>query len=287
MATIGHRNLLSVVREAPPGLYLDGGDLGEILLPGRYIPKGTKPGDALDVFVHRDSEDRLVATTESPRACAGDFACLKVVSFNSQIGAFLDWGLTKDLLLPIREQARRVRVGESVVVHVFLDPRSDRIVATTRLRRHLNLTEPRYAVGQRVRLLIAEETPLGYKAVVENAHWGLLYKSDLGSPLAIGQRADGYVRLVRPDGKIDLSLDPAGYARVGPLTEKILDALRSNGGRLKFGDRSTPEEIRAAFGTSKKAFKQALGALYRQRRVRIVGDSIEMAELVAWRRREK
>ena len=278
MAAIGHRNLLSVVREAPPGLYLDGEELGEILLPRRYIPKGTVAGSALDVFVHRDSEDRLVATTEIPRACVGEFACMKVVSFNSQIGAFLDWGLTKDLLLPIREQSRRVGVGESVVVHVFLDPRSSRIVATTRLGKRLNRTAPQYTNGQRVRLLIAEETPLGYKAIVENAHWGLLYKTDLGSPLTIGQALDGHVRTVRPDGKIDLSLDPAGYGRVAPLTQQILDALKANGGRMKFSDRSTPEEIRATFRTSKKAFKQALGALYRQRRIRLVGDGIEWVE---------
>ena len=238
MAAIGHRNLLSIVREAPPGLYLDGEELGEILLPRRYIPKGTVPGDALDVFVHRDSEDRLVATTEIPRACVGEFACMKVVSFNSQIGAFLDWGLTKDLLLPIREQSRRVAVGESVVAYVFLDPRSNRIVATTRLGKRLNRTEPQYKDAQRVRLLIAEETPLGYKAIVENAHWGLLYKSDLGSPLTIGQKLEGHVRVVRPDGKIDLSLDPAGYARVAPLTQQILDALKAHGGRMKFSDRS-------------------------------------------------
>ena len=281
MAAIGHRNVLSVVREAPPGLYLDGEELGEILLPRRYIQKGTVPGGALDVFVHRDSEDRLVATTEIPRACVGEFACMKVVSFNSQIGAFLDWGLTKDLLLPIREQSRRVAVGESVVVHVFLDPRSSRIVATTRLGKRLNRAEPQYKDGQRVRLLVAEETPLGYKAIVENAHWGLLYKTDLGSPLAIGQKLEGHVRVVRPDGKIDLSLDPAGYARVAPLTQQILDALKTHGGRMKFSDRSSPDEIRATFRTSKKAFKQALGALYRQRRIRLVGDGIELAEPAA------
>lgn len=278
MAVIGQRNILQVVREAAPGLYLDGEELGEILLPGRYKPAGTVPGDSLDVFVHRDSEDRLVATTEIPRACVGEFACMKVVSFNSQVGAFLDWGLSKDLLLPIREQARRVVVGESVVACVFLDSRSSRIAATTRLGRHLNLTVPDYAEGQRVRLLVAEETPLGYKAIVENAHWGLLYKTDLGSPLAIGQKLAGYVRTVRPDGKIDLSLDPAGYGRVAPLTEKIIETLNAHGGRMKFSDRSTPAEIRATFGTSKKAFKQAIGALYRQRRIRIAGDEIESVE---------
>jgi uncharacterized protein len=277
MASIGERNALRIVREAPPGLYLDGEELGEILLPGRYIPKGAVPGDYLEAFIHRDSEDRLVATTEIPRACVGEFAVMKVVSVNPQIGAFLDWGLSKDLLLPIREQIRRVAVGDPVAAYVFLDPKSGRIVATARLDEYLDRTPSPYIEGQRVRLLIADETPLGFKAIVENAHWGLLYKTDLGSPLAIGQELEGCVRAVRPDGKIDLSLDPAGYARIAPLTDQILDALKAAGGRLEFNDRSSPEEIRAKFGTSKKAFKQAIGALYRQRSIRISENGIEWA----------
>jgi predicted RNA-binding protein (virulence factor B family) len=278
MASIGERNALRIVREAPPGLYLDGEELGEILLPGRYIPKGAVPGDYLEAFIYRDSEDRLVATTEIPRACVGEFAVMKVVSVNPQIGAFLDWGLSKDLLLPIREQIRRVAVGDPVAAYVFLDPKSGRIAATARLDDYLDREPPPYAAGQRVQLLIADETPLGFKAIVENTHWGLLYKTDLGSPLSIGQEIEGYVRAIRPDGKIDLSLDPAGYARIAPLTEQIVAALKASGGRLEFGDHSTPEEIRAKFGVSKKAFKQAVGALYRQRSIRIAGNGIEWVD---------
>jgi uncharacterized protein len=278
MASIGERNALRVVREAPPGLYLDGEELGEILLPGRYIPKGAVPGDYLEAFIYRDSEDRLVATTEIPRACVGEFAVMKVVSVNPQIGAFLDWGLSKDLLLPIREQTRRVAFGDAVAVYVFLDPKSGRIAATTRFDDHLDRTPPPYVEGQQVRLLIADETPLGFKAIVESAHSGLLYKTDLAAPLSIGQELAGYVRVVRPDGKIDLGLDPAGYARIAPLTEQILAALQLCGGRLEFNDRSTPEEIRAKFGTSKKAFKQAVGALYRQRSIRISENGIEWVD---------
>ncbi len=276
MAAIGERNALRVLREATPGLYLDGEELGHILLPRRYVVPGTVSGDYLEVFVHRDSEDRLVATTEIPRACVGEFAAMKVVSFSPKIGAFLDWGLTKDLLLPMREQAHRVRVGETVVAYVLLDPKGQRIVATTRLDRHLDRSEPAYDEGQRVHLLIAAETPLGFKAIVENAHAGLLYKSDLAAPLAVGQQLEGYVRAVRPDGKIDLALDPAGHARIGPLLERILESLEAHGGRLEFSDRSTPEAIRATFGTSKKAFKQALGALYRERKIRLAGEGIEL-----------
>ena len=276
MPAIGQRNSLRVVREAPPGVYLDGDALGEILLPRRYVPPDTVRGDVIEVFVHRDSEDRLVATTEIPRACVGEFAALKVVSVNPRVGAFLAWGLTKDLFLPMREQASRVALGETVLAYIFLDEKSGRIVATTRLNRHLDRAAPTYREGQRVKLVVSGETPLGYKVVIENAHWGLLYKSDLGSPLAIGQALDGYVGAIRPDGKIDLRLDLAGYGRVAPLTSQILQALKSNGGHLGFSDHSTPAEIRVKFGTSKKAFKQALGSLYRQRRIRLAGEGIEL-----------
>ena len=278
MASIGHRNALQVIREATPGFYLDGENLGEILLPGRYIPENTGPGDYVLVFIHRDSEDRLVATTEIPNARVGEFAYLKVVSANPQIGAFLDWGLAKDLLLPIREQSRRVEVGEWVIVYVFLDEQSGRIVATMRVEAHLDLTAPSYVEEQPVNLLIAGETSLGYKAIVENAHWGLIFRSDIGSALTLGEALTGYVRAVRPDGKIDLSLTLPGYGKVRSLTEEILEALKKNNGRMNINDASSPEEIRRQFATSKKAFKQALGALYRKRAIRLTKEGIELSE---------
>lgn len=225
MAIIGKRNLLSIVRAAPPGLYLDGGTLGEILLPGRYIPKDVKPKDKLDVFVYRDSEDRLVATTETPRAMVGEFAHLKVLSVNQKIGAFLDWGLAKDLLLPFREQEGPVRAGDWVVVHVGLDEKTNRILASARLHRHLSKDTPAYRDGQPVNLLILGRTPLGYNAIVENAHRGLLYHDNLAGPLQTGQKLPGFVRAVRPNGKIDLRLDASGYQRVAALTDQILEAL--------------------------------------------------------------
>jgi len=267
MADLGKRNHLSVLREASPGFFLDGGPLGEILLPGRYIPAGAGPGSELDVFVYRDSEDRLVATTETPLAMVGDFAFLRVLSVRPGLGAFLDWGLSKDLLLPRREQTGFLREGELLVVYVFVDPKSDRIVASARLDRWLNRTPPAYASEQQVQLLITGETPLGFNAIIENAHWGLLYRSGLAHPLRVGDTMNGFVREVRPDGKVDLALDRAGYVRVKPLSEHILEALAEGGGKLPFHDKSSPEEIREKFGVSKKAFKQALGALYRARRV--------------------
>lgn len=276
MALIGKRNTLPVVREATPGFYLDGGPLGEILLPGRYIPKGVRPGQSMEVFIYRDSEDRLVATTETPFATVGQFAFLRVVSVNAGLGAFLDWGLEKDLLLPIRELGGPVDRGDWVLVYVLLDPKTTRIVASGRINRHLNLTVPTYAEGQPVKLIVAGETPLGYNAIVEHAHRGLLYRSDLAGPLSIGQPLDGYVRAVRPDGKIDLALDQAGYRRIKPLTGQILEALAAHGGALPLHDGSSPEEIRTALGMSKKAFKQAIGALYRDRQIFINAREIRL-----------
>ena len=276
MAILGKRNSLPIVRQAPPGFYLDGGTHGEILLPGRYLPAGGTPGETIEVFVYRDSEDRLVATTETPLAMVGEFALLRVVSEAPSIGAFLDWGLEKDLLLPRREFAGGIRPGGLALVYVMLDERSDRIVASARLNRHLNLTPPNYSQGQEVTLIVESETPLGYKAIINSVHTGLLYRAECAGPLSIGQPLAGYIRTVRPDGKIDLGLDPAGHRRIAPLSEQILKALKAAGGRLPYHDGSSSEEIRATFGISKKAFKQAVGALYRERRILISPDGIRL-----------
>jgi uncharacterized protein len=277
MALIGRRNLLVVTREAPPGFYLNGGAHGEILLPGRYIPPGVKPGATMDVFVYRDSDDRLVATTETPLAMVGEFAYLRVISVNSRVGVFFDWGLEKDLLLPLREMASPLQPGDRRIVRVALDSKTDRIIASARLNRWLNLTPPPYTEGQRVNIMVAGETPLGYNAIIEHAHGGLLYRSELAGPLGIGQQFAAYVRAVREDGKIDLSLDRAGFHRIAPATEHIVAVLKEAGGHLPYHDNSPPEEIRDAFGLSKKAFKQAIGSLYRARRITIEPTGIRIA----------
>jgi hypothetical protein len=267
MAMIGRLNRLSIERSAGPGLYLNGGELGEILLPGRYIPPDLRPGDRLNVFLYLDSEDRLVATTETPKVMVGEFACLKVVSINPRAGAFLDWGLPKDLLLPFREQEVPVRVGKQVVVYVYLDPQSTRIVASSRLRRHLNRSENTYREKQAVDLLITGKTPLGYNAIVDSDRLGLLYHNTLGIPLTIGQKMKGFVRTVRADGRLDLSLDRSGYQRVIPLKQQIMTALQKHDGFLDCDDDTPPAAIRERFGCSKNAFKQALGALYKSRSI--------------------
>jgi predicted RNA-binding protein (virulence factor B family) len=280
MALIGKRNQLPFVRQATPGYYLDGGSHGEILLPGRYLAKLPIVGTPIDVFVYRDSEDRLVATTEAPYAMVGEFAFLRVVSVNPRIGVFLDWGLEKDLLLPIREQSAPLREGDWLVVHVALDQRTDRIIASARLNRYLNLTAPDYVAGQAVKILVIGESPLGYNAAVNHTHRGLLYHGDLPGPLTIGQPLDGFVRLVRPDGKLDLALDRVrvGYQRILPVTESIVETLSASpGGRLPLHDNSPPEDIRAAFGVSKKAFKQAIGVLFKAKRIVIEKTGIRVA----------
>jgi predicted RNA-binding protein (virulence factor B family) len=277
MAIIGRRNVLRGVRSAPPGFYLDGGESGEILLPNRYIPRGFQPGDTVEVFVYLDSDDRLVATTETPRAMVGEVATLRVVSVHQRVGAFLDWGLAKDLLLPFREQTAPVHTGQEVVVGIYLDEKTNRIVATMRLNRHLNRDSAALRVGQKVQFLIASRSDLGFNAVVEGKHPGLIFHDRLATPPKVGETLTGYIRAVRPDGKIDLALDQAGYKRVASLTDKILKAVEKSGGKLAFDDDSSPEDIRAAFGVSKKAFKQALGALYKARKIAFTNPGIALA----------
>ncbi len=276
MANLGKRNLLPIVRQAPPGFFLDGGSHGEILLPGRYLAGGGQPGEMVDVFVYRDSEDRVIATTEQPLVMIDQFASLRVISQIPSIGAFLDWGLEKDLLLPRREYAGGIHTGDLILIYVMLDERSDRIVATARLNRHLNLTPPAYSEGQAVKLIIESETPLGFRAIINGAHVGLLYHAESGSHLTIGQTIEGFIRTIRPDGKIDLGLDPTTHRRITPLSEKILVTLKKAGGHLPYHDGSPPEEIREGLGMSKKAFKQAIGALYREHHILITTAGIRL-----------
>lgn len=279
MLALGQINPLPVLRSTPQGVYLGGGENEEILLPTRYVPRGTQLDDVLEVFVYRDSEDRLIATTERPLAMVGEFAALKVVSVNRNVGAFLDWGLPKDLMLPFREQADPIYAGDKVLVYVMVDERSHRIIATTKLNRYLSKQPPRYRPKQPVSLVIVNRTPLGYNAIVENAHLGLLYHSQVGATLEPGQKLKGFVSAIRPGGKIDLSLDAAGYQRVASLTDQILDALKAAGGRLDYDDDTAPEVIRQQFDCSKKAFKQALGALFRQRRIQFTNPGIALVDL--------
>lgn len=264
MGGLGKMNTLAVVKAVDAGVYLDGGELGEILLPKRYVPKGCKPGDQLEVFLMRDSEDRLLATTQKPYALADEFACLRVVSVTG-IGAFLDWGLPKDLLVPFREQRVKMREGESYVVRVYHDRVSDRMVATSKLDKFLDRAPAEYSAGELVELLVVQKTDLGYKAIVNGAHWGVLFQNEVFDPLRRGQRVSGFIKQVRSDGKIDLCLHKPGYEKVTDLTDVILDYLKGQGGFMPVTDKNPPEEIYALFGVSKKTYKMAIGALYKKR----------------------
>lgn len=279
MALIGRMNTLEVLKHTDFGLYLDGGVDGEILLPKRYIPKDTpsEAGDWLNVFIYFDSDDKLIATTLTPKVMVGGFASLKVVDIN-RIGLFLDWGLPKDLLLPHSEEKRPLEIGDYCVVHVYLDKHSKRLVATARLDRYLDQLPARYSVGQEVDLLVAESTDLGFKAIINETHWGLIHKNEAFRFLRRGMREKGYIREIRPDGKINLSLQPVGRQAGDALADQILSQLNEQGGRLPLSDKSAPEVITAHFGVSKGNFKKAIGGLYKQGLIRIHPDSIELVE---------
>lgn len=278
MAELGKRNTLSILNESPHGLYLDGEELGDILLPNAFVPKNITPNQKLSVFVYLDSEDRIVATTETPLAEVDQFAALKVVEVNEKVGAFLDWGLSKDLLLPYREQKGRVQVGDTRVVRIYVDDASGRIVASEKHARFISKYRATYKPQEQVDLIVIGETPLGYKAIINSSHIGLLYDNELSEPLTVGQSFKGYVNKIRPDGNIDLRRDPSGYTRVAPLADQILQAIRDSGGTLMLDDRSPPEAIREAFDVSKKAFKQALGNLYKQRLISFVPGGVQLVE---------
>ncbi|GFM54523.1 CvfB family protein [Pseudomonas capsici] len=277
MALIGRYNSLQVVKHTNFGLYLDGGPDGEILLPNRYIPKDipTEDEDWLNVFVYLDSEDKLIATTEKPKVQVGEFASLKVVEVNS-IGVFLDWGLPKDLLLPYSEEKRTLHAGDYCVVHVYLDKKTRRITATARLDRYLDKTPANYSAGQEVDLLVAEATDMGFKAIINNKHWGLIHKNEVFKFLRPGKQEKGFIKEVRADGNISLSLQPVGAEAAGSLNAKILARLRENNGVLPVSDKSDPQVISGLFGVSKGNFKKAIGALYKQGQIVIHPDRIEL-----------
>lgn len=278
---IGHRGPLAITRETPHGLFLDGGPLGEILLPRNEAPARWEPGETLDAFIHTDSEDRPVATRKHPLAVPGEFARLQCVAC-TDVGAFLDWGLTKDLLVPFREQKTPMEPGKHYVVRILVDESTNRIVASARISRHLDLTRPHWVPGDAVSLMIYGKTELGYKAVVEGTHSGLLYQNEVFQELRPGQRINGFIRDIRRDGKIDLALQPEGKPRINDFETDLLGEIIARGGLLPYGDHSTPEEIRDAFGVSKRTFKQAVGALLKKRRIAMNDRGISLAGGSDW-----
>lgn len=277
MIKLGKRNELEVLREVDFGMYLDAGEVGDVLLPKRYIPEGTKPGDMVDVFLYLDNEERLVATTEHPLVEVNEFAFLEVKWVN-EFGAFLDWGLMKDLFCPFREQKQKMQQGRRYLVYCYIDPVTYRIVASAKLEKFLSDEQPPYQSGDEVQALIQQKTNLGLKAIVDGRFKGLLFDNEIFQPLHTGDRVTAFVKQVRPDGKIDLKLQRFfGKKRITTFSDQLLQYLKdSPGGFCPLHDKSEAEEIYNTFGVSKKTFKRGVGDLYKQHLITLEPEGIRL-----------
>lgn len=273
MAKIGRQNLLEVLKLEAHGAYLQGGWLGEILLPKRYVPSDCEPGDPINVFVYLDSEDRFIATTQTPKAQVGEVAFLKCIELN-KTGAFFDWGLPKDLLVPFNQQHMPLKEEKSYLVYLYTDPETHRIAASTKLNKFIKSHNEHYQQGDPVSLQISSRTDLGYSTVINNDTWGMIFYSDVVKPLKVGQKVSGFIKRIREDGKIDLSLHAPGFAKIDSLAEKILMLLEKNEGYLPLSDKSSPELIYDQLSASKKSFKTAIGTLYKKQLIRLEADGI-------------
>ena len=276
MLHLGDFNELQVARFVPFGLYLASSD-GDILLPQKYVPEGTQEGDWLRVFVYRDSEDRIVATTLEPQATVGHFAVLTVKQ-TSDFGAFLDWGLEKDLMVPFKQQRERMQVGEKYTVYVYLDETTDRIVGTSKIYPYLEGDARELEINQPVELLVIEETDLGFRVIVDEAYLGMLFSNELFRPVAIGERLSGFVKNIRADNKVDVSLQKLGMDEVDSAKQTILELLEREEGILRLTDSSDPADIKAQLAMSKKLFKKAVGGLYREGQITLEPDHIRRTE---------
>lgn len=272
----GQYNRLTVDRMKEAGAFLNDGKQG-LLLPKRFVPKGTRVGDELTVFVYHDSDDRLIATTQQPKAVVGDIALLKVVG-NSPHGAFLDWGLMKDLFVPKSKQISPMRLGGEYLVQLYIDEQTGRIAASQYLEHLLSNEELTVKEKEVVQLIVYRKTDLGYVMIINNKHIGLLHFNEVFRELEVGDRMEGYIKTIRPDQKIDLTLGKPGYQRVEDESSKILRLLQEHNGYLPYHDKSDPDEIYSFFGMSKKAFKMAVGKLYKERKVELTTTGIKQAE---------
>ena len=277
MITIGKTYKLKAVKKLDFGVYLDAEDLYEVLLPKRYVPRDLEMGDEIEVFLYLDSEDRPVATTEIPKVQLGEFAYLEVVDINNT-GAFLDWGLPKDLFVPFGEQHRPMEVGRSYIVYVYLDKVKGRLTASSKIDKFLDDDRPHdFTPQQAVKLLVANSTDLGYKAIIDNSHWGVLYSNEVHQRLSFGQSIDGFIKRVRDDGKIDLSLQGGKETR-DKYERIILGYLKQQGGFAQVHDKTDPKVIEDLFAMSKKAFKKTIGNLYKQKIINIEKDGINLVK---------
>lgn len=278
MVEVGKHNRLEVVKELDFGIYLQDEEdetIVEILMPTKWVPENTQIGDFIDAFILRDSEGRLIATTQKPFAIADTFAYLEVRQVNDT-GAFLAWGMDKDLLVPYREQAQKMEAGKSYVVFVFVDEETNRLVASTKLNRYFLNDDMDLQNDDIVDLLIYSETDLGYNAIINNSYRGLIYKNEVFETIRVGDTMKGFVKTVREDNKVDLSLQKRGFELVDDVKWKLLNIIKKNDGFLALNDKSSPEEIKSQLQISKKAFKKAIGALYRERLVKITDKGVEL-----------
>ncbi|EGR0026975.1 MULTISPECIES: S1 RNA-binding domain-containing protein [Vibrio] len=277
MIKIGQINSLEVIKKADFGVFLDGDDYGSVLLPSKYVPEGIEIGEHVDVFLYFDSESQLAATIERPIAQVGEWGLMKIEGVNAT-GAFVNWGIKeKDLLIPFSEQRTRFSAGQTILVYVYTDKASGRIVGTTKFNKWLDKTPANYEVNEQVDLIIAERSQLGYKAIVNGKHWGMIFPSDVFGKLYIGKKLKGFIKHIREDGKIDLALQKVGVAKMDDLSSKILDLLEKKGGFLPLNDKSSPEAIFDAFRTSKGTYKKTIGGLYKQGKIVIEKDGIRLA----------
>jgi uncharacterized protein len=276
MLQIGDYNELKVAREAPQGIYLESEDV-DILMPNKYVPAGTEIGDTIKCFVYKDSEDRLLATTLKPYGKVGDFVCLQVKEVNA-MGAFMDWGLEKDLLVPHSEQYKRMEPGQKYVVKICLDEKSERIIGASRLSPFISRDLQQLREGDKVNLLIYEFTDLGVMAIVNDKFRGMLYRNEVFKDLEVGSRIDGFIKKKRDDGKLDLTLQKQGYGEVVSAASIIEDKLKEHKGILNFSDNSSPEDIREFFQMSKKVFKKAVVGLYREGKIEITDNQIRLTD---------
>ncbi len=272
---IGRINRLRIIERTAAGILLDGKERGEIFMPRSYAGEMQMTADEIGVFIFPGAGGELLATTKRPYAMVGECALLKVASV-TPVGAFLDWGLKKDLLVPFSEQKEKMEEGRSYIVCVHLEQHSHRIVASARLDRFINKEKSTFLEGQMVELLICSQTAIGYKAIIDNVRWGILYKNEVFQPLRKGQRIPGFIKKVRDDGKIDLSLQLSGYAQIEAEAEKIIGILRASGGFIPVTDKSPCDDIYRVFRMSKKTFKKAIGSLYKKRRIAIQEPGIQL-----------
>lgn len=272
---IGQLNSLKVSRNTPHGIFLEDDEGEDILLPGKYLTGDEKEGDIKELFVYNDSEDRLVATTETPKIQLNEFAALKVIDVNKS-GVFLDWGLEKDLLVPFKEQNKKMQLGQTYVVRMYLDEETDRLVATGKVKKYLSNEELTIQSGDKVDLMVFNQTDLGYEVIINRCHYGLVFRNEVFTPIKSGDLLSGYIKQIREDGKIDVSLQPDKMTHIENSNEVILKALKSQGGKLSVSDKSSPEDIYAAYQMSKKAFKRAIGSLYKQKKIKIEAGEISL-----------